>query len=268
MPEVTKLCPGCGVANVPNRAFCWRCDADLSAVAPTPIARLSWKTASEPTPRASALARAWAEVSATLPAKPSATPLLVLAGLAVTFAGCFVLNNIINTTKPANVGLGGGMTLPAPPSLPAADSTDAAPAVAADPFGVPPGTKARYRVVELQPIDLGDVTRTRVRITVPAGLSRSEMDATIRHALKTFYGMRPVDGLALFVYRDGTDVHTTDTVAKALFVPDGDWMRTAHGTPLSQFKAKIDVEDGYFRGPAVTASATSAPDHGLGGAAR
>jgi hypothetical protein len=159
-----------------------------------------------------------------------------MAGLGGVFAVVFVLNHIGNVT-----GSTAGLSLPPPP----ADATAAL--AAADPFRIPPGTKARYHVVEFKPIDLGDIVRTRVRIMVPAGLSRPELEANLRHAIKTYYDMRPVDALALFAYREGSEVQDNNAVAKALFVPDGDWLRAAHGTPISEFAVKIEIADKYFQ---------------------
>jgi hypothetical protein len=243
MAELTKICPGCGVANLPTRSFCWKCDADLANVAPTPIPRIAWRTATEPKPTVSALARAWAEVAGAVPAKPSATPLLVLAGLVVAFAACFVLNNLLNTTRAAGEGLSGAAISLSAPAVAVPDVES----IVADPFAVPPGTTVRYHVVELKPFDVGDLTRTRARITVPAGLTRSDLNANIRHAIKAIYDRRPVDALALFVYQEGANVYGSDTVAKALFVPEGDWMRAAHGTPLGRFRVNIEAEDAYLK---------------------
>jgi len=92
MPDVTKRCPRCGIANLPQRTFCWRCDADISVVVPTfALPRLAqpktrWNT------RVSRLPQAWAQaMSVEPPLRPSAAPLLVLAGLGAAFAGCFAL---------------------------------------------------------------------------------------------------------------------------------------------------------------------------------
>jgi hypothetical protein len=191
----------------------------------------------------SALARAWAEVAGSVPAKPSATPLYVLAGLGIVFAVCFVLNNFLNTTHASGDSLGAAAITLAGPLAAASDAES----TVADPFGVPSGTMARYTIIEQRPFDLGDLTRTRARIAVPAGLTRSELDANIRHAVRALYDVRPVDALALFVYREGTDLHGAATAAKALFVPEGDWMRAAHGTPVGRFRVIIETEEAYFR---------------------
>jgi hypothetical protein len=164
------------------------------------------------------------------PLRPSAAPLLVLAALAAAFAGCFALTMGTGGTSSAG---GVGRTIASAP-----DTTD--------PFGILPGMKPRYRVVESAPIDQGEEIRTRARIVVPPGLSRLGLEANLLHAAKTLYEKRPVDALALLAYTEGTDVHGTYTAGRVLFAPDGDWLRAAHGTPLSKFKARIELVDAYF----------------------
>jgi len=231
MPELTKRCPRCGIANLPQRTLCWRCNADITVVVPTLVLpRLSlpktrWNA------RGSRLPQAWADaMTVEPPLRPSAAPLLVLAALGAAFAGCFALT--MGTGGTNSTGSVGRSLANAPETT--------------DPFGILPGMKPRYRVVESAPIDLGEETRTRARIVVPPGLSRLGLEANLLHAAKTLYEKRPVDALALLAYTEGTDVHGAYTAGRVLFAPDGDWLRAAHGTPLGKFRARVELADAYF----------------------
>ena len=77
-----KMCPGCARPNLPERARCWRCDADLVAVSPgSPVRGTVLRPAAGAAPRAtSRRSRALAYWAAGVLAAAVAGTVLVLSG--------------------------------------------------------------------------------------------------------------------------------------------------------------------------------------------
>ena len=91
------------------------------------------------------------------------------------------------------------------------------------------------------------IKRIQIRITVPPGLNKSELENNLKHATKTIYDKHKPNGISVFAYEDGDNVMSAYTVAKCDFAPFGDWGKISASNKLDNYKVQIDVRDAYFK---------------------
>lgn len=137
----------------------------------------------------------------------------------------------------------------APVDPPAAAPSPPGPAL--DPLeravGVSRTFPAKYKKRKQERFDLPAAPRVSVRVSVPSGLSREELDANVRHALLVTYdGARPKFGAVDVLAFRGEKVDGFFTAAKGTFAPGGDWGSADPGAPLDRWRTVIEFQESYF----------------------
>ena len=98
-----------------------------------------------------------------------------------------------------------------------------------------------------------------VRVRVPHGLSREELEQNVRHALLHFYQSGPVKFGAVSVGAFASErTNLGFDAAMGEFAPHGKWSKADPGVPLSEWQAKIDFEEHYFEKRTYLAAGTRA----------
>ena len=87
-----------------------------------------------------------------------------------------------------------------------------------------------------------------VRVVVPRGLSREELDLNVRHALLHFYQSGPVKFGAVSVGAFTSEKMSLGAdAALGEFAPNGQWSAASTDVPLSKWQATITLADLYFQ---------------------
>ncbi|OJT21055.1 hypothetical protein BO221_29710 [Archangium sp. Cb G35] len=119
---------------------------------------------------------------------------------------------------------------------------------AADVLGVGPDFTPQYTFLSMDRVDIAGAPRLVVRVQVPRGLTREELEGNVRHALLRFYEAGPVKFGAVSVGAfTTTKTNLGYDAAKGDFAPGGEWSAADPGVPLSNWLAKVDVEERYFQ---------------------
>lgn len=121
----------------------------------------------------------------------------------------------------------------------------------ADEFGVPSGFKPSYTNAGDENIDISPTwTRRNVRIVVPAGLSKNDVEANTCAAAEVAYEK---DGhpnaITVFAYKPNTDTESVYTAGRLIWAPGGDWMRAGESVSVAEHKATFDLSDLYSDAP-------------------
>lgn len=110
---------------------------------------------------------------------------------------------------------------------------------------------ARYTIKETERIDAPRANRLSIRVTVPPGMSRQELELNLRHALMRAYETSNDRLGAVNVYAyldDGGKVDLDDiaTAGRGDFAPGGAWAAADASVPIRKWSAKIDLMERYF----------------------
>jgi hypothetical protein len=118
---------------------------------------------------------------------------------------------------------------------------------AAEVLGVKPGFAPQYTLAASERFDSAGTPRLNVRIIVPRGLPRDELERNVRHALLHFYQGGPVrfGAVSVLAYASAQTNGAYDA-AKGDFAPRGQWSEADASAPLSVWQAKIDIKESYF----------------------
>ncbi|NTX54627.1 hypothetical protein [Myxococcus sp. CA039A] len=132
-------------------------------------------------------------------------------------------------------------------SSPPPKEPEAAAPRAADVLGVRADFVPRYTVASTQRLDIGGTPRLMMKVVVPRGLSREELEGNVRHALLRAYELGPVRFGAIMVGAYSSEkTDTAFNAAKGDFAPGGKWSESSTDVPLSEWKAQIEFSDLYF----------------------
>jgi hypothetical protein len=96
------------------------------------------------------------------------------------------------------------------------------------------------------------IKRIQIRIAVPPGLDKTELENNIKHATKTIYEKHKPNGISVLVYENGDNVMSAYTVAKSDFAPNGDWSKISISNKLDNYKVQMDINEAYFKPKAST----------------
>lgn len=116
------------------------------------------------------------------------------------------------------------------------------------------------------------VPRLSVRVSVPPGLSRDDLQAHVCHALVTSYAKAGVKLGAVEVFAYGSEnTSGAFSAAKGVLAPEGDWARADPDVAFDNWKVTFEFADGYFDakpttfvvGATVTLFDEAAPTVGL-----
>ncbi|QSQ25272.1 hypothetical protein JY651_10230 [Pyxidicoccus parkwayensis] len=130
---------------------------------------------------------------------------------------------------------------------------------AAEVLGVKPDFTPRYAVATTERFDVGGVPRLSMKVTVPRGLTREDLEANVRHALLRAYESGPVKfgAVSVLAYASAKTNSVYDA-AKGDFAPGGKWSASSTTVPLSEWKAQVDFSDLYFQERTYLAAGTRA----------
>lgn len=106
--------------------------------------------------------------------------------------------------------------------------------------------KKEYRIKKDEDLSYKGIVRTQLRITVPAGLTKTEIKNNITDVVINSYKEKRADGISVLVYEDGDNINHAYTVAMGEFAPGGEWNNIKRNVPLSQFSLNIKYRKGYF----------------------
>ncbi|SDF15119.1 hypothetical protein [Myxococcus virescens] len=130
---------------------------------------------------------------------------------------------------------------------------------AAEVLGGKPGFTPRYELIDMERPDIAGVPRLVVRVRVPRGLTREELEQNVRHALLHFYESAPVRLGAVSVGAYASErLNMGADAALGEFAPGGQWGEADPAVPLSAWQAKISFEEHYFRTVEVLAKGARA----------
>lgn len=130
---------------------------------------------------------------------------------------------------------------------------------AAEVLGVKRDFTPRYELINMDRPDFAGVPRLVVRVRVPRGLSREELEQNVRHALLHFYASGPVKFGAISVGAYASERMSMGAdAALGEFAPHGQWSAANPAVPLSDWQAKISFEESYFEQRTYFAKGTRA----------
>ncbi|QDE90072.1 hypothetical protein BHS06_14520 [Myxococcus xanthus] len=130
---------------------------------------------------------------------------------------------------------------------------------AAEVLGVKLDFTPRYELINMDRPDIAGVPRLVVRVRVPRGLSREELEQNVRHALLQFYERAPVRLGAVSVGAYASErLNMGADAALGEFAPGGQWGEADPAVPLSAWQAKISFEEHYFEQRTYLAKGTRA----------
>lgn len=112
---------------------------------------------------------------------------------------------------------------------------------------LPADFEPRYKIQNEEDLSYSNINRRQIRITVPYGLNKVELENNLKHATKFVYNKYKPDGISVFAYEDGDNVMSAYTVAKCDFAPFGDWGKISASNKLDNYKVQIDIRDAYFK---------------------
>lgn len=115
-----------------------------------------------------------------------------------------------------------------------------------DKLEIPAGFTKRYIIQEVEDFSYGNVDRKQLRITLPVGLSKQEVELNIVHATKYYYDKNKPDGISILGYTKNDDIRYFYTVAMGEYAPNGDWGSIGNNIPINKFKLKIEFNRSYF----------------------
>jgi hypothetical protein len=114
-------------------------------------------------------------------------------------------------------------------------------------LNIPKHFTPRYSIHSVEDFSIPGAVRKAVKITVPKGLSRSELTLNLKHAVKSIYRNYQPDAISVVAYKSGTDHKGYYTAGKCDFAPGGDWGKAKHGTPVERLSTKIEINEMYFK---------------------
>lgn len=118
---------------------------------------------------------------------------------------------------------------------------------------LPTNLQPKYKIKKEEDLSYRDtkngqlIKRIQIRITVPAGLNKNELENNLKHATKTIYNKHKPNGISIFAYEDGDNVMSAYTVAKCDFAPFGDWGKITTSKKINNYKTNIDIREAYFK---------------------
>lgn len=123
---------------------------------------------------------------------------------------------------------------------------------------LPMNFQPKYKIQKEEDLSYRDnkkgqlIKRIQIRITVPAGLNKSDLENNLKHATKSIYNKHIPNGISIFAYEEGDNVMSTYTVAKCDFAPFGDWEKITSSSKLDDYKLQIDIREAYFKPKTLT----------------
>lgn len=105
---------------------------------------------------------------------------------------------------------------------------------------IPELAKQEYQVIEERWLNFSVVKRLTLKITLPKGLSQSEIIHNMKHCSATLFNAYKPDGLSILAYFEGDDI---GTAGKLVFAPFGKWEKiqdgVAYNIPVFEFEYEI-----------------------------
>lgn len=104
-----------------------------------------------------------------------------------------------------------------------------------------------YEIVRVSDKSYINIRRATASITMPAGLSKTDIENNLKHAVLQIYKEEEQDAIMVFGYKDGDDTSQAYTLGSAEFAPYGQWGEASHSTPLKYFRITINLRDCSLR---------------------
>ncbi len=103
-----------------------------------------------------------------------------------------------------------------------------------------------YSLEKEEDLSHNGIVRTQLRITVPIGLSKYDIENNIKNAVIECYKKTESDGISVLVFEKGDNIESAYSVAMGEFAPMGNWSLVQTNAALSTFKLKVEYKDAYF----------------------
>jgi|GEM_PF-6631706 len=116
-----------------------------------------------------------------------------------------------------------------------------------DVLPLPARFKQVYRVEKIEDVSFGSISRIVLRISLPMGLSQSDVELNLKYAVRELYTSKHPDAIEVFAYRQGEPARGVYSVAHCTFAPYGKWERARPNTPLKVFKPLTEFNEAYFK---------------------
>lgn len=108
-----------------------------------------------------------------------------------------------------------------------------------------PDIVPKYKVVrDNEDLSYANVDRKRIRISVPAGLSRKELEDNIKHAAWSVFKESKFNAIAILAYRAGDPIDEAPTAGMADLAPNGVWADAGSNSPMM---ATVKLSELYFK---------------------
>lgn len=113
--------------------------------------------------------------------------------------------------------------------------------------GISRNFAAKYVKRRAERFDIPGANRLNVRVSVPTGLSRADLESNVRHALLTYYENASVKLGAVDVLAYASEkVDGAYTAAKGTFAPNGQWSEADKGVAVERWRVTLEYEESYF----------------------
>ena len=112
----------------------------------------------------------------------------------------------------------------------------------------------KYKIVREKWLNFSVIRRLQVKIQLPKGLSKEEVEFNVKHCGASEFNKEKPDALAIFAYCKDENFDGFDSmynVAEADFAPYGKWEKADEGfvydLPIEKFSWKVEFSKSYFK---------------------
>jgi len=111
-----------------------------------------------------------------------------------------------------------------------------------------------YSIISLEDISFSKISRIKVKINIPAGLSKEAVEYNVKHCNMSVFNEHKTEALAIYVYSDQASnflgFDDRYNVARSNFALYGEWDRAeesfVYNMPVSKFGYSIEFDESYF----------------------
>lgn len=118
-------------------------------------------------------------------------------------------------------------------------------------LGAPDALEPKYTDPRVEFCNNGPIRRLCVKVRVPRGLAREDLEQNMRHALLTHFmkwgGAERLLGAVSVLAYASPNLDAPYDAAEAVFAPGGVWSRADQAVPVSDWRPTIDVHPDYLK---------------------
>ena len=115
-------------------------------------------------------------------------------------------------------------------------------------FSLPENFNKSYKIISNENLPVANVERISIKISVPTGLPKSELENNIKHCIKEHYLNNPKLGaINVFAYRNDMETKGAYTAASCDFAPQGKWENAKSDANINDFQFNFKHSDIYAK---------------------